>query len=286
MNHLLQPNKKSIGKRIKHIKEDWDVSLTEMGKRLGISKPTMNSYVQGYSLPPKEIIEKLSKITGKSIEWFYYGEPSEYICDYLTLKGYGKLLKESPQIPIKMAQEYLKKIQNQTIRSDSLYPDEDTIDIWFSEYYDEAMSKYLFHLAKEFVQNQADCPDEKKEEITAFISHELYDTFTAIGYYQYDDEETIQKDIREIYKQKFKGKDNENIVLDEEYLIGKLISILGNEKETSSLISLLSQKLTGYNFNLDESSKELVTIFQSIRPKLIELYSKSARDDYYDWFEK
>lgn len=35
-----------------------------------------------------------------------------------------------------------------------------------------------------------------------------------------------------------------------------------------------------------EFNNELITIFQSVRPQLIDLYQKLDQDDYYDWFEK
>lgn len=286
MNNLLQPDKKSVAQRIRIIKDEWDVSLTEMGNRLGIAKPTMNSYVQGYSLPPKEIIEKLSTITSKPVEWFYYGEPSDYIQDYLTLNGHGALLKEFPQIPSQIAREYVKKIQDQTINSSSLYPDEDIIDLWFPEYYDEAMSQYLFRLAKEFVQKQEDCPPEQKEEVTSLVMHELYDTFNAIGYYEYGDEQPIQDDIKLFYNQRFQRNDPNNLPPEDGYLVSRLITILKDDEQTSFLIEFLSKALTDHGFSPERTDKELIQIFQSMRPKLIEIHAHSTHDDYYDWFEK
>ena len=83
---LLQPNRVNVGKRMRYIKDELGVSLTELGKRLGLIKPTINSYIQGYSLAPLEVIEKLSKISGKKIGWFYFGEMEDFIHDYLLLK--------------------------------------------------------------------------------------------------------------------------------------------------------------------------------------------------------
>ena len=47
---LLQPDKVKVGQQIKEIKESMNLSFTELGNRLGIKKPTIGSYVQGYAL--------------------------------------------------------------------------------------------------------------------------------------------------------------------------------------------------------------------------------------------
>jgi len=44
------------------------------------------------------VIEKVAKISGKSVGWFYFGEIEEYIADYLTFTGQGELVKEYPDM--------------------------------------------------------------------------------------------------------------------------------------------------------------------------------------------
>ena len=56
---LLQPDKVKVGQRIKEIKESMNLSFTELGNRLGIKKPTISSYVQGYALAPESVINHL-----------------------------------------------------------------------------------------------------------------------------------------------------------------------------------------------------------------------------------
>lgn len=72
-------------------------------------------------------------------------------------------------------------------------------------------------------------------------------------------------------------------------IVGKLINVLSSYDESLKVLDFLSEELTGYptsGFFGREFNNELITIFQSMRPKLIELYQKLDQDDYYDWFEK
>lgn len=75
---LVQPNKVKVGQRIKEIKDGMSLSFTELGNRLGLKKPTISSYVQGYALAPKSVINQLSSISGKPVGWFYFGHVEEY----------------------------------------------------------------------------------------------------------------------------------------------------------------------------------------------------------------
>ncbi|MGM0125390.1 hypothetical protein IGI37_002789 [Enterococcus sp. AZ194] len=111
---LLQPNKEKVGARLKQIKDEMNISFTEFGSRLGLKKPTISSYVQGYNLAPIEVIEKISKISGRSVGWFYFGDIEEYIADYLTLKGQGELIEDYPDV--------IKEIKNEFFNSEFKNP--------------------------------------------------------------------------------------------------------------------------------------------------------------------
>lgn len=103
---LLQPDKEKVGERLKQIKEEMDISFTEFGNRLGLKKPTISSYVQGYNLAPIEVLEKVAKISGRPIGWFYFGEIEECITDYLTLKGQAELIKDYPEVVTQIKDEF------------------------------------------------------------------------------------------------------------------------------------------------------------------------------------
>jgi len=134
MFELMRPKKEMVGKRIRTIKEELGVSFTELGDRLGLLKSTINSYVQGYTLAPLEVIEQLAKITGKSVGWFYFGEMEEYIRDYLLKKGHESLLSNYPDLPNKLKEEFLcSKNLCWDWKNDFGYPCEESIDDVFLE---------------------------------------------------------------------------------------------------------------------------------------------------------
>ena len=122
---LLKPNRIDVGNKIRLIKNELGVSLTEIGNRLGLIKPTINSYIQGYSLAPLEVIEKLAKISGKKVGWFYFGEIEDYIRDYLLLKGYDEVLSDYPQIPLEIKADFLTdEFKNPRWKNEFGYPTE------------------------------------------------------------------------------------------------------------------------------------------------------------------
>lgn len=67
------------------------------------------------------------------------------------------------------------------------------------------------------------------------------------------------------------------IEFSEEYLIGKLVNILDDDVETARIISTLSLNLTGKAFSPFFGGKELIEIFQAMRPALMKLYSEKSR---------
>lgn len=285
MFELLRPNKESVGKRIRMVKEELGVSLTELGHRLGVIKPTMNSYVQGYTLAPLEVIQKLANITGKSIGWFYFGNMEEYIQDYLVKKGHGQLLEDYPNISAQLKDEFLNnKSKSWEWKNDFGYPCEAALDEAFAEIYHDIMKEYFLALTKEFIASCSSMDGKQQEEATDLIAAELYECFVELGDCKYGDTEKIQKSIKFFYERDVKGG---NISFNDEYLVGKLINILGDDEQTINLISSLSRELTGKaGFYSKSGDRELIEAFQAIRPALIKLYTKNSRETFYDWFEE
>ena len=83
MFEVLKPDKKAVGMRLRQVKDDLGLSFSEFGRRLGLMKPTINAYVRGDNLAPLEVLEKVSRLYGKPVDWFYYGELTDYIASYI-----------------------------------------------------------------------------------------------------------------------------------------------------------------------------------------------------------
>lgn len=285
MFELMRPKKEMVGKRIGAVKEELGVSFTELGDRLGLKKPTINSYVQGYTLAPMEVIEKLAKITGKSVGWFYFGDMEDYIREYLLKKGHEALLLDYPEIPAKLKDTF---IGNEDLswdwKNEFGYPSEEVLDDAFLEIYQEIMKDYIFMITKEYIGTHSTLEKKKQEEVVCLISAEIYETFWELRELQYGDREEIEKSVKLFYEQDVKDK---VITFSDEYLVGSLINILGDDRHTADLISYLSVQLTGKGrLNVMFSGKELIEVFQAMRPALIKLYTEHENEEFYDWFEK
>lgn len=284
---LLQPNKKEVGERLRQVKEELKISFTEFGNRLGLKKPTINAYVQGYNLAPLEIIEKVAKISDRPIGWFYFGSIEEYIASYLKLKGGNAFLQEHPDTVDKIKQEfYSGEFKNPAWENEFGYPVEEFIDECFAEVKDVMLKADVATLVKEAIDQSEkfkEIPAEKKADFAMVITTNIV-SFLEMdnGLYEWDKERIlamIQRDIEGIDTE-------EDVQFDEHYLVGKLINVLKDEEQTTAIIKLLSAYLTDKHFSTFFGGEELVKIFQSMRPALIQLYSEKTPDDFYEWFEK
>lgn len=282
---LLQPNKEKVGARLKQIKDEMNISFTEFGSRLGLKKPTISSYVQGYNLAPIEVIEKIAKISGKSVGWFYFGDIEEYITDYLKLKGQGELIKAYPEVVNQIKEEFFTgDFKNPGWENEVGYPMEEFIDDYFADILPEIMTRYVSDVVDEQVASSAKLKvlsDKEKKEAAVIITSDTNDFIEMSGEIKFGEKEKIVKMVdAEIDNLERKGA----IEFSEEYLIGKLINVLDDDEATGKMISELSQELTDKPFSTLFGGEELVEIFQSMRPALMKLYAEKTPDEIYEWF--
>lgn len=284
---LIQPDKVKVGQRIKEIKEGMNLSFTELGNRLGLKKPTISSYVQGYALAPESVINQLSSISGKSVGWFYFGSVKDYIRDYLLLTGHEQMVKDYPEIIARIKQDfYTGDFKNPGWENEVGYPNEEFIQDCFAEYSSEIMRDYVTEITGEVLgkANQlVSLSDKEKEEMVIIISSEIMDYIDMSGDVNYGDKDEIARMVRSSMKDFNVKKD---LKFQDEYLVGKLINILGTEGDTELFISSLSMSLTDKRFSTQFGGEELVEIFQTMRPALIKLYHDKTPDEFYDWFER
>lgn len=284
---LLQPDKVKVGQRIKEIKESMNLSFTELGNRLGIKKPTISSYVQGYALAPENVINQLSSISGKPVGWFYFGNIEEYIADYLKLKGQGKLIKAYPEVVNEIREEFFTgDFKNPGWENEVGYPIEEFIDDCFADILPKIMTRYVSDIVNEQVVNSnklKELTDKEKEEAAIIIASDTNDFIKVSGEIKFGEKDKIIKMVNNSIDS-LAGKGS--IEFSEEYLIGKLINVLDDDKATERMISDLSQDLMAKPFCTLFGGEELVRIFQSIRPKLMKLYLEKTPDEISEWFDR
>lgn len=284
---LLQPDKVKVGQRIKEIKESMNLSFTELGNRLGIKKPTISSYVQGYALAPENVINQLSSISGKPVGWFYFGNIEEYIADYLKLKGQGKLIKAYPEVVNEIREEFFTgDFKNPGWENEVGYPMEEFIDDCFADILPKIMTRYVSDIVNEQVVNSnklKELTDKEKEEAAIIIASDTNDFIEVSGEIKFGEKNKLIKMVNNSIDS-LAGKGS--IEFSEEYLIGKLINVLDDDKATERMISDLSQNLMAKPFCTLFGGEELVRIFQSIRPKLMKLYVEKTPDEISEWFDR
>lgn len=64
---------KAIGRRVREIR-GFNLKQTEFAEILGVSQTQLSKYERGKSMPMPEILLKLKRFSGKSIDWILTGE--------------------------------------------------------------------------------------------------------------------------------------------------------------------------------------------------------------------
>ena len=304
MFEILKPDKKTVGQRLRQVKDELNLSFTEFGNRLGLKKSTINAYVRGDNLAPLEVLEKVSKIYGKPVGWFYYGELEEYIELYLRKLGYGTFLDEYPDTPLKIKEELFRiktnpiqsvtrsggvtigTFENPDWENEFGYPKEGYLDdIFFEMLYDRDTIRKE---AKTYLSQQDGLDDTKINELSDYFANQIYTSYDFIGNLEILSKDKIKKEIKKGYERLIKDSPSAGVEVsyDSNYLLGFLINTLADSQATRQLLSDMSQATVGMPFSQFHEGHELVEITQSVRPRLIELYNNTTFDDWTDWAEK
>ncbi|MDC0752210.1 helix-turn-helix domain-containing protein [Enterococcus innesii] len=284
---LLQPDKVKVGQRIKEIKESMNLSFTELGNRLGIKKPTISSYVQGYALAPESVINQLSSISGKPVGWFYFGDVEEYIADYLRLKGQNRIVQEHPEVVKEIKEEfYTGEFKNPAWENEVGYPCEEFMDDYFYELQQEVIKEEIQRMVRDQIKNLSiadELSKQKKDEAVAVITSGIIGYMDVAGEFNYEKKDDMIKLVKqEVEKYDFFADSN----FEDRYLVGKLINILADQQKTGELINHLSEELTDKTFTGLFGGEELIKVIQMLRPALINLYGKIGTDQLEEWFRE
>lgn len=284
---LLQPDKVKVGQRIKEIKESMNLSFTELGNRLGVKKPTISSYVQGYALAPENVINQLSSISGKPVGWFYFGEIEEYIADYLRLKGQNRIVQEHPKVVKAIKEEfYTGEFKNPAWENEVGYPCEEFMDDYFYELQQEVIKEEIQKMVRDQIENLPitdELSKQKKDEAVTVITSGIIEYMDVADEFNYENKDDMIKMVKqEVEKYDFFADSN----FEDQYLVGKLINILADQQKTRELINRLSEELTNKSFSGRFGGEELVEVFETLRPALIQIYSKVSTDELEDWFRE
>ena len=306
MFEVLKPDKKAVGMRLRQVKDDLGLSFSEFGRRLGLKKPTINAYVRGDNLAPLEVLEKVSRLYGKPVDWFYYGELTDYIASYIEKIGYGIFLKEHPNLPQQIEEELFRlknnpkrviKEQGGLIResieiswkSETGYPDEGYLENVFFDFFEKLSRQNIKQRAEDYLATHTNFSEAQLMEAVNYVTNTIYTTYQLVRDLKDLTSETIASEVQNISEELIKRDvpaGSSPVHYDDSFLLGKLINILEDSQETRQLLSNLSLELTNMPFSQFHYGYELVDAMQSLRPKLIELYNQTNYDDWINWAEK
>lgn len=74
----MKPNKLEVAIRLKEIRSTLNLSLTEFGNRIGnVPKGTVNSWLRGLALPPRDKLLRIAFLSKTSINWILWGRESD-----------------------------------------------------------------------------------------------------------------------------------------------------------------------------------------------------------------
>lgn len=79
----MKANAKKVGKRIKMLRLNNELTLKELGKNLSLSISTINSWERGISLPRKETLSLLANFFNVDENWLLFGSVEEYLTDII-----------------------------------------------------------------------------------------------------------------------------------------------------------------------------------------------------------
>jgi transcriptional regulator with XRE-family HTH domain len=68
-----RPDLKALGKRIREIR-GFEMRQTQLAKLLGITQAQLSKYERGKNAPTLDLLLKLKRISGRTIDWIVTGE--------------------------------------------------------------------------------------------------------------------------------------------------------------------------------------------------------------------
>lgn len=81
----IKPDKEQVAIRLKEIRKKLNLSIAEFGERIGVPKATVNSWIRGLALPPKEKVHRIALIANTTSNWILWGSESSENCSLCSL---------------------------------------------------------------------------------------------------------------------------------------------------------------------------------------------------------
>lgn len=278
---IIKPDKKYVGLRLREVKESLGLSFTEFGERIGVKRMTLNSYVRGENLAPVDVIEKIANLYPQKIGWFYYGTIKEYLITFIDTFGYNTFLAEHPNFIKEFEKIVVSDFDNFPL-NDYYYPTTISLDEEFIELFEKYIKNDIRDLANKYITSNELLSKVDCTELVELTVREVYEGYVFSGTRKSITKETLKRDTQSFIDSTL-SNGTLKLNYNDDTLLGKLINVLDDEEETLKLISILSTELIDKPFVAFKGGHELIDAFQSLRPKLIELYLENHDEEFEDW---
>ena len=278
---IIKPDKKYVGLRLREVKETLGLSFTEFGERIGVKRMTLNSYVRGENLAPVDVIEKIANLYPQKIGWFYYGTIKEYLITFIDTFGYNTFLAEHPNFINEFEKIVASDFDNFPL-NDYYYPTTISLDEEFIELFEKYIKNDIRDLANKYISSNELLSKVDCTELIELTVREVYEGYVFSGTRKDITKQTLKRDTQSFIDSTL-SNGTLKLNYNDDTLLGKLINVLDDEEETLKLISILSTELIDKPFLAFKSGNELIEAFQSLRPKLIELYLENHDEQFEDW---
>ena len=251
----MKPNKKSVAKRLKLLKDKLGLSISEFAEKVGTSKANLSSYMRGLALPPEEIVNNISKLCNVPKEWIYIGDLSEQIEDYIIMLGHERFLEDYPE------SVDIVRAQLERLRSDKkINIDGTVIGIIYDDFYRREFRKYV----KELLMS-----GNFKVEIDRF------DKVPSNNFIYSDWDSFFEKVMEEIYK------DEEKIVYkDEEKILSVVRKVLRRQIylfERNKTLPSMFEKIVSVDDYLEYLIRELKSV-EGTKEMILSICKNQTKD--------
>lgn len=276
---FLKPNKMSVAKRLKLLKERLGLSIAEFAEMVGTTKANLSSYMRGLALPPEKIVDNISKVSNVSKEWIYKGDLSEQIEDYIKNLGHEKFLEDYPECidVIRIEAENLSRKKNINI-------DEKVISYFYDDFYGLKFRDYIRKLLiKNGYESEVDkIPIYGIQELNwnSFFEKVMEAIYKNEEKIVYKDDEKILSVAGRVLRRQINIFDRTKYgnlpslferVIDVDDYLEYLIRELKSSEGTKELILTICKQYIGSHDVNSERFQKTVEVFQSMVNELEEI---------------
>ncbi|WP_125568259.1 helix-turn-helix domain-containing protein [Companilactobacillus insicii] len=153
-DNIMEIQLEKISFQIKRILIEKDISLPILADKTGLTSADLRMYITCRSMPTISTVKAIARYIERPIGWIYFGEVSEYIYNYLVLRGNEAMLNDYPDVPRQIEYDFYNgEFKNPGWENEFGYPEEVFIDDCFFDIERECMNDHVRISALRYLAN-------------------------------------------------------------------------------------------------------------------------------------